>query len=136
MSRNKHSQRRGAAAVEFAVIAPMMIMLTFGLVEVGRIMLVKQTAVHASREGARIAVRPTADDNDVVQRVTEELNIMALSDAVIETEPASLADAAPGSTVTVRVRINLTDISWIPGVFDFAASEIIAETAMRRESTQ
>ena len=46
--------RRRTAAVEFALIAPLMMIFTFGLVEIGRLSLVKQTAMHASREGARI----------------------------------------------------------------------------------
>ena len=66
------ASRLGASAVEFALIAPLMITFTFGLVELGRLMLVKQTATHATREGARIAVRPQADTGEVIERVTAE----------------------------------------------------------------
>ena len=61
--------RRAASAVEFALIAPLMISFTFGLIEFGRLMLVKQTATHATREGARVAVRPSAETIDVLERV-------------------------------------------------------------------
>ena len=127
--------RRGASAVEFAMIAPLMIAFTFGLVELGRIMLVKQTATHATREGARIAVRPTANNNDVIERVNEELELLAIENATIEVEPSSIEDAEPGSQVTVRVRVNIASISWIPNYFAFDTSEIVAESSMRREST-
>jgi Flp pilus assembly protein TadG len=134
----KHDQtrsRRGAAAIEFALIAPLMISFTFGLVELGRIMLVKQTATHASREGARIAVRPTAATSEVLQRVNDELALLAIQNATVELDPSSIETSAPGSQVTVRVRIDIDSISWIPGFFQFGTSEIVAESSMRREST-
>ena len=128
--------RRGSSAVEFAVIAPLMILFTFGLVEIGRLMLVKQTVTHATREGARVAVRPTADLGDVMQRVRDELLTLEIEDVVIETEPASLELVEPGGEVTVRVRVGIDTVSWIPGYFNFSVNDIVAETCMRREYTQ
>ncbi|MFK8114413.1 MAG: TadE/TadG family type IV pilus assembly protein [Rubripirellula sp.] len=130
------SNRRGTSAVEFALIAPLMILFTFGLIEIGRVMLVKQTATHASREAARVAVRPTADYQDVIDRATEELSVLGIQDAsTIELVPSSLQDAAPGTPVTVRVLVDAASVSWVSGYFDFTFSEIIAESSMRREST-
>ncbi len=134
--RSLSKKRRGAAAVEFAVIAPLMILFTFGLVEIGRMMLVKQTAIQATREGARVAVRPTAEDQEIRDRVNEELALLGITNAAVEMVPASLENADPGSTVTVRVRIELASVSCVPGFFDFAVSEIVAESSMRRESTE
>jgi len=131
----KSASRLGASAIEFALIAPLMITFTFGLVELGRLMLVKQTATHATREGARIAVRPHADSDEVIERVNEELALLAIQNATIETVPAVIEDAEPGSQVTVRVRVDISSVSWIPGFFNFAATEIVAESSMRREST-
>ena len=128
--------RRGSSAVEFAMIAPLMILFTFGLVEVGRLMLVKQTLTHATREGARVAVRPNADITDVTQLIRDELLVLEIEDPVIETEPASLELAEPGAAVTVRVRVGINSVSWVPGYFNFAVDEIVAETCMLREYTQ
>ncbi len=133
--RRPSEKRRGAAAVEFAVIAPLMMMFTFGLVEIGRIMLVKQSAIHATREGARVAVRPNAQDQEILDRVNNELALMGVEGAVVEMEPSSLDFAKPSSLVTVRVRIDLAAVSSFPAMFDFAVSEIVAESSMRREST-
>ena len=133
--RRPSEKRRGAAAVEFAVIAPLMMMFTFGLVEIGRIMLVKQSAIHATREGARVAVRPNAQDQEILDRVKNELALMGVEGAVVEMEPSSLDLAEPSSLVTVRVRIDLAAVSSFPAMFDFAVSEIVAESSMRREST-
>ncbi|QDT06125.1 TadE-like protein [Rubripirellula lacrimiformis] len=134
-SAKKAVSRLGTAAVEFAIIAPLMITFTFGLVELGRITLVKQTATHATREGARIAIRPDANADQVIERVEEELSLMGIEGAIIETEPSLIEEAEMGSTVKVRVRLAISSISWVSNYFDFGDSELIAESSMRREST-
>ena len=134
-TRTQTRRRAGASAIEFALIAPLMILFTFGLVELGRMMLIKQTATHATREGARMAVRPSADRAEVVQRVQDELSLLSISGATIETDPSSLDDAEPGAEVTVRVRIDIGTVSWIPDWFEYDVTDIVAESCMRREST-
>ena len=127
--------RRGAAAVEFAVIAPLMILFTFGMIEMGRMMMVKNAATQATREGARAAILPGATDSDVIAEVNRELRLMSIPSATVETEPSLVATAPPGSDITVRVRIDPDTVSWMPGFFTFAIPEIVAESVMRREST-
>jgi Flp pilus assembly protein TadG len=51
------AQRRGAAAVEFAVVLPVLFTLMLGTWEVGRIVQVQQVLVNAAREGARLAAQ-------------------------------------------------------------------------------
>jgi len=52
--RKRHDQR-GAAAVEFAIIAPVLFMLVFGIIEFGLAWSEKNVFVGAAREGARYA---------------------------------------------------------------------------------
>jgi len=47
--------RRGTAAVELAVVAPLVVGLLVGLLEVGQIVKVNQIVSNAAREGARTA---------------------------------------------------------------------------------
>jgi len=76
VSPTRRKKRRGTAVVEFAVIAPLMMLFTFGLVETGRLLMVKSQAVQATREGARLAVVPTADSASVIAKVDETLQIL------------------------------------------------------------
>ena len=46
---------RGAAAVEFALVLPLLVMLIFGIVDFGRMLNAKITLTEAAREGARAA---------------------------------------------------------------------------------
>lgn len=50
------ARQRGAAAVEFALVAIVFFMLLIGIVEMGRVLFTWNAAVEATRYGARIAV--------------------------------------------------------------------------------
>lgn len=131
----RRSQRRGAAAVEFAIIAPVMLTFTLGLIEISRLTMVKESAVQATREGAREAIRPAATAADVIAQVNQELALMSITNANVVVEPSVLESAPPGSLVTVRVSVPIAAISWAGDYFTFAATDVVAETVMRREST-
>lgn len=128
-------KRRGAAVVEFALVVPVMLTFTFGMIELSRINMIKEAIVQASREGARVGIRPTATVADVNERVDEELAMMAISTANVQVTPGSLDDAMPGDQVVVRISVPITDVSYVPGFFSFEGMDIIAETVMRRESS-
>jgi Flp pilus assembly protein TadG len=62
LKRSKPGER-GAAAVEFALILPILLLLVLGLVEFGRAYNVQISLSNAAREGARyMAIHNRADD--------------------------------------------------------------------------
>src|SRR5882757_936386 len=61
--------RRGAAAVEFAIVAPVFFLLVFGMVEYGRMIMVQQVITNAAREGARVGVLDGSALSDVTTAV-------------------------------------------------------------------
>jgi len=127
--------RSGIAAVEFALVAPVMFLLAFGMIEVGSIMLVKNSLTQASRIGARAASLPTSTNGIVVAQVTAELQIMSLTGATVEISPSDVSLAPPGSNVTVTIRVAPSEVGWIPKFLKLPLSEISAQSTMRREST-
>ena len=48
----RRDQRRGAVAVEFAVIAPVFLAIALGIIEVGRVVEAQNLLETAAREGA------------------------------------------------------------------------------------
>lgn len=54
---------RGVAAVEFALVAPVLILLVLGIIEFGWLFNGWVTITSAAREGARIATVKDGDDN-------------------------------------------------------------------------
>ena len=62
--------QRGASAVEFALVAPLLFMLIFGIIGFGIAFMQLQTIRGAVREGARISA-VGATDPQVQQKVTD-----------------------------------------------------------------
>ncbi len=134
--RRNHSLRRrlGTAVVEFAVVGPLMILLTMGMIEIGRVVMVKQLIVNASREGARLASIPYTTTSDVTNQVAAELTTQSVMGATVTTTPASLSGAGPGDAVTVKISIPASQVSWIPNPMFTLNTTLEAETTMRREN--
>ena len=49
---------RGAAAVEFALLLPLLLLIVFGIVDLGRAINAQITLTQAAREGARVLALP------------------------------------------------------------------------------
>ena len=99
---------RGAAAVEFALIASLLAVIVFGIFEFGRVFSQYEVLQGAAREGARVAaVRAPA--GDVVARVRQAAGPIALSSAPSVSRTCD--DASVGQPVTVswtqRFRIGI-----------------------------
>ncbi|WP_068137030.1 TadE/TadG family type IV pilus assembly protein [Roseimaritima ulvae] len=129
------SQRAGAATVEFAVVAPVMLLLVLGLFEVGRVMMVKNAATHASREGARMAVTPSATSDAVVEQVRSVMASYSIADPQVTVQPSQLGMADPGDMVTITVSVDAASVSWVGNAIDLPITQIVSSTTMRREST-
>lgn len=68
--------QRSQALIEFALVSPVLLLLTFGVVDVGRAVFYYDTLNHAAREGARTALRASNQlptDNDVIAAVTLQM---------------------------------------------------------------
>ena len=65
---------RGAAAVEFALVLPLLVLLVFGIVEFGRAYNAKVTLTHAVREGARALAVGEDDPAQVVLDAADNLD--------------------------------------------------------------
>lgn len=128
------SNRMGAAMIEFALVAPLMILFTLGIIEMGRMTMVKQVLTNISREGARMASLPEATSESVQTQVQELLVNSNIQGATITLNPSSISTATSGSLVTVSISVDAEDISWLNTPLFMAGKSVIASTAMRRES--
>jgi hypothetical protein len=138
-----YRKQRGAAAVEFAVVAPVFLLLVFGMIEYGRMVMVQQMLTNASREGARRAVldgSSEADVRDVVRDYLTPAQVpVADSDITIMVgDPAAVAalsSANFGDPIHVKVGINFGQVSWLPSPMYLSSStRMEAVSVMRKES--
>lgn len=116
------------------MVAPIMIMLTMGLMEVGRMVMVKQLMVSASREGARLGTLPGVSEGEVIERVQDELKGVGINGVSVTVTPANLIAAPSGTAVTVSLSVPSSQISWVNTPMFSANTVIDASTTMRRES--
>ncbi len=133
-------QRRGAAAVEFAIVAPVFFLFVFGIIEYGRMVMVQQVLTNASREGARIGVLdpPTGQTSLplVTSTVNNYLTSAGITGATIVTTPTEPSTATYGQSVTVKVSVLFNNVSWLPTPIWLGSKTLSASSVMRRETVQ
>lgn len=123
---------RGAAAVELAVIAPVLFTILFGIIEFGWMFAVKNSMVNAAREGARLGALQGSDYDDIVERVDSALAPLGLdAEVTYNIVEATVEDPF----VRVTLRVPQSEVSLIGNFFAhlFAGRQIEATASMRKE---
>ena len=128
--------RRGVAAVEFAILAPLFFLLIFGMIESGRAIMVQQVLVNASREGSRRAVIEGATSDEVKSVVTDYLAGASVAGTTVTVDPSSLSDIGFGDPVTVSVSVPYSSVSWLPNPWFLTDKTLAAASTMRGERMQ
>jgi uncharacterized protein (UPF0333 family) len=63
----RYSQSRGQSMVEFSMVLPILMLVIFGLLEVGRAVFMYASVTNASREAVRYATAYGVNESDVLQ---------------------------------------------------------------------
>ena len=143
--------RRGAAAVEAALVLPLLIIVTFGAIDLAQFINLSQLVVNASREGARIATRNTTE----TVREVEDTMVNYMSSSFPHMSDSQLADAInieiksldgdgdinngklssidSGDPISVQVEFDFTAIRWIRGLTYWDGDVKSSTTICRRE---
>ncbi len=131
--RIQRNHRRGAAAVEFAIVAPIFFLMVLVIIEFGRLIMVQQVITNASREGARRAVVEGATVTDVQTVVNDYMDAASLADAEITVTP-NPSSVGFGQPVTVTIEIAYSDVSWLTAPMFLGDTDLSATSVMRRET--
>ena len=135
--RPRRTKRRGTSAVEFAIVAPLFFMMVFGMIEVGRMVMVQQIITNAAREGARVAVVDGATSTGVTTAVNNYLTGAGISGATITTDPSDPNAASYGDPITVTVQLPFSRVTWLPSPWFISGStQMVAKSVMRRETVE
>jgi Flp pilus assembly protein TadG len=113
---------RGAAAVEFAIVLPLLSMFLFGIIQFS-LTFNRQQALHAAaREGGRVAALPTSTQDDIEEAVDAALEGTAFdNERVITITPDATEPCADNQGAMVTVTVQATSALDIP----FWASQTI-----------
>ena len=129
-------QRRGAAAVEFALIAIPMFLFVFATVEFGHAMLVMQSMEEAARAGCRTAVLSGATTDSVAAEVDQSMLSAGISGYDVAVDPAAFDTINQWEPITVTVTVNFGDVSWLPLPSHLEALTFTAHSTLPKESAK
>jgi len=85
------ASQRSQALIEFALVSPVLLLLMFGVIDLGRAVFYYDTINHAAREGARVAVRAS---NQL------PTNVDVINEVIVQMAGASVSDPCPQGPVT------------------------------------
>lgn len=137
-TRAHFATRRGATAVEMAMVAPFIFLIVFGSMEFSRIVMVKQALTNSAREGCRVAsLATTQDATDVddavrhyVQRCFQDYDDQNVVKVTVT--PSDFSEVTSGTEITTTVEVHFSNVSWLPA--NWGKNTILIGTAtMNRE---
>ena len=110
LSRRFSKDDRGIAAIEFAIIAPVMIGMYFGLAEIASAISVDRRVSHSTNVIGDLATQqPELKDNDIAEVISAALRVMGIrdaSDVSIDMESFIKPTAAGAPESQGRIRLN------------------------------
>lgn len=133
MVRIRKKNRRGAATVEMAIVLPLLLMLTMGGIKYGWLFLRAQQITNAARYGARIAILPDADFDEVKITVT---NLLAAANITVYNDEITITTGdlylPEGGSVNVQItipgdRVDILKAPFCPDVENIGASITMAK---------
>ena len=137
MKRMKRLNERGAAAVEFALLLPVLLTILFGIIEFGMIMYGREIVTNATREGARAGIvqgPPKRTSGQITTISTNYLTGTGIKTADVSFNAVGAGLTNPNTlTVTATYRYSFL-IPYIPAVVGIPNPLIInTQTVMRHE---
>lgn len=129
-------RERGAAAVEFAILLPVLVAIVFGTIDWGSYFFQREIVVNASREGARVGTLkfdPPLDAATEAEKTAQAYLTAArlLRPATIETEFNAVGGACPANTSCLQITYDLGG-SATGFLGSLIPSQIVAYSQMRK----
>lgn len=131
--------------VEMAIVLPIFLMVSMGIIEFGRAMMVANMVTNSAREGARMAVLDGSSNTQVQQAVNDflsaSLKVKPADVAITITITPAQGNPDPGNQcsaalardlIAVDVQIPFSKVSLIPAGY-IKSGNLVGRSAMRHE---
>jgi Flp pilus assembly protein TadG len=96
---------RGAVAVEFALLLPLLLLIVFGIIDFGRALNAQLTLTRAAQDGARLAALSQPNVNTATEAAAT-----GLSGVVVAVTPC-LPGSGPGANAVVDVSYSFSFVT-------------------------
>jgi len=130
----RNRKRRGATAVEFAIVLPILLTFTFASLDFLRANNLLHTAENAAYEAARRGIVPGSSASDCEDVANELLAMLGTDGAVVTVTPATILTET--ETVTVDISIPMDQNSLIVTRFFQNRSVTTSMTLTREDFSQ
>lgn len=114
----RKDSQRGAVAVEFALLLPILVVLVMGIMEFGRAYNAQITLTHSARESVRsmaISNNPVAAKNRAVTTAVGLNPALSPANVAIVTTASPNTACAPAATATVTISYSLPSLTGLFG---------------------
>lgn len=128
----KKEGRRGSAALEFALVMPLLGAMVMGLLEFSLLFYGRSSVVEACRSGARAAARGATSVETVEEEVRRVLSPRMQEGLEVELVPAERSGEPVVVAVSVPMECASPDLLWIVG-YSLRGRQLYAETRMIKE---
>ncbi len=130
MRTNKKTTRNGAASVEFALVAPLLLVLVFGMFEASRFLMGLHAATGAAREAVRIMA--VAGEQSTAESVAVDyLRRSSFDVGEVNFDFVTSESSIPGyQNIECTVEVDYADVSLIGDPFNIGASHVRGYSAM------
>jgi Flp pilus assembly protein TadG len=128
----RSSNRRGANAIEFALILPVLVALLTGIMDYGWLYMVRTAATSAARVGARAGAFTAQDatpDSVAASAALAQWNSVGLPTAA----PTFVATRSTGTPQMMVVRISLNTASLVGFVAGPSSFQVVAAQPMEEQ---
>lgn len=110
----RRRKQKGAALVEFAIVAPLLILLLFGIIEFGYTMGQLNDVRHGNREAARLAAVNDGSVNAMAAKACAAMSISTVGTFAF-TDSASGVTGEEATVTITAPRISLTGLLFVTG---------------------
>lgn len=122
--------------VEFAVVVPVFFLFVFGIIEIGRGLMVTHLLTNAARAGCREGVLEKKSTADITAAVNAVLNGQGLSgtsiSVTVNDKSADASTAVSQDEITVVVTVPVANVTWLPGG-GYLNGKLTGQYNLRRE---
>jgi Flp pilus assembly protein TadG len=119
----RNRSERGAVAVEFAILAPILVMLLMGIMEFGRAYNAQVSLTNAAREGVRVM---TISNSQASARTAAKNAAVSLTPALKDSNITfSSASCTVNAQMTVTITYSLSTLTGIAGPFSMSGKGVM-----------
>lgn len=124
---------KGTAAVEAAILFPVLLLLTFGIIEYGWLFLNANLITNAARHGARIAIRASTTNAQVMNSISDLMATANITGHQVTISPSDVSSMNVGEVVRVEISVPWEQIAIINAPFLPMPTHLRASISMTKE---